>query len=87
VSYCRIIPISKKQLKDLTFRKPRKVKLPTVTVKQVGTEDQAAPEIDVQIAGCTISKVPVDGGSSLNLMTLTTMAELGLTNMEKTPKV
>jgi hypothetical protein len=69
------------------FRKPKKVKLPTVIVKQVGIEDQAAQEIDVQIVGCTISKVLVDGGSSVNLMTLTTMAKLGLTNMEKTSKV
>jgi hypothetical protein len=71
----------------LTFRKPKNIKLPTIIVKQVGTEGQATPEIDVQIAGCTISKVCVDGGSSVNLMTLTTMAELGLSNMEKTPKV
>jgi hypothetical protein len=41
----------------------------------------------VQIAGCTISKVPIDGGSSINLMTLCTMSNLGLTKIEKTPKV
>jgi hypothetical protein len=80
-------PHYRKQLKELTFRRPWKVKLPAVAVKQVGVEDQAALEIDVQIAGCTISKVLVDGGSSVNLMTLFTMSDLGLTKMEKTPKV
>jgi hypothetical protein len=76
-----------KQIKELTFTRPWKVKLPAVAVKQVGVEDQAAPEIDVQIAGCTIGKVLVDGGSSVNLMTLSTMSDLGLTKIEKTPKV
>jgi hypothetical protein len=31
-------------------------------------EDSGAPEVTVEVAGCSIPKVPVDGGSGVNLM-------------------
>jgi hypothetical protein len=63
----------------------KKLPLPEDKVKGVHfcfklETDKGQPELTVQIAGCTIPKVPVDGGSSVNLMTEPTAFGLGFEN-------
>ena len=43
--------------------------------------DPGAPTIDVSIDGVLITRVQVDGGSSVNLMTADTMEKLGLSDL------
>ena len=50
-------------------------------------EDWGAPQIDLEIEGCLIKRVPVDGGAGVNVMSEQTAADLGYTNFEKTPKI
>ena len=50
-------------------------------------EDQGAPELTVEIDGCSIPKVPVDGGSGVNLMLEDTAFDLGYTSFEATDQV
>ena len=49
-------------------RRKKKHKLPSVAVNFSEIEDSGAPELVVEVEGCTIPKVPVDGGSGVNLM-------------------
>ena len=49
--------------------------------------DKGQPELTVQIASCTIPKVPIDGGSSVNLMTEPTAFSLGFENFEPADRV
>ena len=74
-----------RQLKN-SLSRPRKrtIKLPSVAVNFAEIEDFGAPEISVEIEGCTIRNVPVDGGSGVNLILETTAADLGFTTFEPT---
>ena len=47
-------------------------------------EDYGAPELVVEVDGCTIPKVPVDGRSEVNLMLESTTFDLGYTTFEET---
>jgi hypothetical protein len=49
--------------------------------------DRGQPELTVQIAGCTIPKVPVEGGSSVDLMTEPTAFGLGFEEFEPANRV
>lgn len=46
-----------------------------------------APELTVVVEGCTIPRVPVDGGSGVNLMLEDTSFDLGYTSFEATDQV
>ena len=50
-------------------------------------EDYGAPKIEVEVDGCTISKVPVDGGSGVNLMLEDKAFDLGYTSFEETNQI
>ena len=50
-------------------------------------EDYGAPELVVEVEGCIIPKVPVDGGSGVNLMLEDTAFDLGYTSFEETDLV
>ena len=74
-----------KQLKSALVRPRRRtVRLPPVAVNFAEIEDFGAPEISVEIDGCTIRNVPVDGGSGVNLMLESTAADLGYSTFEPT---
>ena len=68
-------------------RRARKTKLPSVATNFLQVEDQGAPEITVVVEGCTIPKVPIDGGSGVNLMLEDTAFDLGYTTFEATNQV
>ena len=70
-----------------TPKRRRRLKLPSVAVNYTGAEDKGAPEVEVEIEGCVITKVPVDGGSGVNLMLEDTAFELGYTDFEATNQV
>ena len=65
-------------------RRKRRFKLPSVAVNFSQVEDYGAPELTVEIDGCSVSKVPVDGGSGRNLMLEDTTFDLGYTSFEAT---
>jgi hypothetical protein len=50
-------------------------------------EDSGALEVTVEVEGCSIPKVPVDGGSGVNLMLEETAFDLGYTAFEATDQV
>jgi hypothetical protein len=50
-------------------------------------EDSGAPEVTVEVEGCSILKVPVDGGSGVNLMLEEMTFDLGYTAFEATDQV
>jgi hypothetical protein len=70
-----------------TRRRKKKFKLPSVAVNFSQPEDSGAPEVTVEVAGCSIPKVPVDGGSGVNLMLEETTFDLGYTAFEATDQV
>jgi len=77
-----------KLIRDAWIRKRRKrVKLPSVAVNFSQPEDSGAPEVTVEIEGCMIPKVPIDGGSGVNLMLEDTAFDLGFTTFEATDQV
>ncbi|KAL3679659.1 hypothetical protein R1sor_022615 [Riccia sorocarpa] len=57
------------------------------TLFHIGEEDLGSPEIDVEIAGCILRKVPIDSGSGVNVMTEEAAHDLGFTEFEATPRV
>lgn len=72
----------------LSLRRPRKpctVKL--LEIYHVTGEDLGPPEIDVEIGGCTIFRVPVNSGSGVNIMTEETAHSLGFHTFEPTTRV
>ena len=78
-------PNYQKQLRDSLIRpRRRRIKLPPVAVNFAELEDFGAPEISVEIDGCLIQHVPVDGGSGVNLMLESTASDLGYTHLEPT---
>ena len=79
----------RRQIRPLVTGRKRKYKLPSTAVSNVttGGEDLGPPDIEVQVAGCLIRRVPVDGGSGVNIMIADTARALGFVNFEPTPKV
>lgn len=72
-------------LKGARRRKRRsKVEIPILAVAM---EDRGSPELDVEIEGCLVKKVPIDSGSGVNLMTEETAYGLGFKEFEPTRKV
>ena len=72
---------------EWTKKKKRRFKLPSVAVNFAEVEDYGAPEIVVEVDGCTIPKVPVDGRSDVNLMLEDTAFDLGYTSFEETNQI
>jgi hypothetical protein len=70
-----------------TRRRKKKFKLPSVAVNFSQPEDSDTPEVTVEVEGCSIPKVPVDGGSGINLMLEETAFDLGYTAFEATDQV
>ena len=68
-------------------KRRRKFRLPAVAVNFAQIEDYGAPELVVEVDGCTIPKVPVDGGSGVNLMLESTAFDLGYTTFEETNQI
>ncbi|CAM6086969.1 unnamed protein product [Calypogeia fissa] len=80
----------RKQMRSLVASKRRSYRLPPVQVNscmRMESVDFGQPEISIQIQGCVLNKVPVDGGSSVNLMTQATAAELGFTQFQPTSRL
>src|SRR5450759_2116560 len=79
----------RRQLRPLVTGRKRKYKLPPTNIHRVEQEkeDLGPPDIEVQIAGCLVRKVPVGGGSSANIMIADTARALGFKKFEPTPKV
>jgi hypothetical protein len=70
-----------------TKRRKKRFKLPSVAVNFSQIEDHGAPELTVEIDGCSVPRVPVDGGSGVNLMLEETAFDLGYTSFEATDQV
>jgi hypothetical protein len=75
-----IAPKCRSELSSSLVRKRAK----TVDVNDISL-DPGAPVVHVIIDGSLINGVQVDSGSSVNLMNVDTMEELGLTSMTTTP--
>ena len=50
-------------------------------------EDYGAPELVVEVNGCTIPKVLIDGGSRVNIMLESTAFDLGYTTFKETDQI
>ena len=72
---------------EWTKKRKRRLKLPSVAVKFPEIEDYGAPKIVVEVDGCIIPKVSVDGGSGVNLMLEDTTFDLGYTSFEETNQI
>ena len=72
---------------EWTKRRKKRHKLPSVAVNFSEIEDYGAPELVVEVEGCTIPKVPVDGVFGVNLMLEDTAFDLGYTSFEETDQV
>jgi hypothetical protein len=68
-------------------RRKKRFKLPSVAVNFSQPEDSGIPEVTVEVEGCSIPKVPVDGGFGVNLMLEETAFDLGYTAFEATDQV
>ena len=68
-------------------KRRQKFRLPAVAVNFAQIEDYGAPELVVKVDGCTIPKVPVDGGSGVNLMLESTVFDLGYTTFEEIDQI
>lgn len=66
-------------------KRSRTHKLPRVY--QVKTEDLGPPEMDIEIRGCTIRKVPLDSGSRINIMTEDTATAMGYKTFQPTTRM
>lgn len=65
----------------------KRYKLPAVAVNFTTLEDYGALEVSVEVDGCSIHNVPVDGRSGVNLMLEDTAYDLGYTSLEDTQLV
>ena len=72
---------------EWTKKRKRRLKLPSVAVNFAEIEDYGAPKIVVEVEGRIIPKVPVDGGSGVNLMLEDTAFDLGYTSFEETNQI
>ena len=68
-------------------KRRQKFQLPAVAVNLAHVEDYGARELVVEVDGCTIPKVLVDGGSEVNLMLESTAFDLGYTTFEETDQI
>ncbi|OAE18724.1 hypothetical protein AXG93_4846s1150 [Marchantia polymorpha subsp. ruderalis] len=77
-----------RKLLTVAMRKPCRLR-PTklLEIYHVENEDLGPSEIEVEICGCIIIKVPIDSGSGVNIMTEETARNLGFHQFEPTPKV
>ncbi|CAM6104160.1 unnamed protein product [Calypogeia fissa] len=81
-------PMYRRQLKEMLIGKKRR------RMPKVGTdvdvlmicEDLGAPKMVIQISGCILSYVPVDGGSGVNIMIEATAHQLGFKQFEPTAR-
>ena len=73
--------------KEWPKKKRRKFRLLAVAVNFAQVEDYGAPELVVEVDGCTIPKVSVDGGSGVNLMLESIAFDLGYTTFEETNQI
>ena len=73
--------------KEWPKKRKRKFRLAEVVVNFAQVEDYRASELVVEVDGCSIPKVPVDGGSIVNLMLESTAFDLGYTTFEETDKI
>ena len=58
-----------------------------MVVNFLQVEDFGAPELTVEVDGCSVPKVLVDGGSGVNLILEDTAFNLGYTSFEATNQV
>jgi hypothetical protein len=65
-------------------RRKKRYKLSGVAMNFAKVEDFGAPEITVEVDGCNVHHVSVDGGSGVNLMLEDTAFDLGYTSLENT---
>ena len=72
---------------EWTKKRKKRYKPPSVAVNFSEIEDFGALELVVEIEGCVIPKVPVDGGSGVNLMLEDTAYDLGYTTFEETDQL
>ena len=72
---------------EWTKRRKKRHKLPSVAVNYSKIEDYRAPELVVEVEGCIIPRVSVDGGSGVNLMLEDTAFDLVYTSFEETNQV
>ena len=81
-------PLYRRQLKEmLVGRRRRKLpKVGTAADVMMVCEDMGAPEIDVQISGCVLSYVPIDGGSGVNIMIEAIAHQLGFKEFQPTAR-
>ena len=75
-----IAPKCRSDLSSSLVRKRAK----TVDVHDISL-DPGAPIVEILVDGPLINGVQVDSGSSINLMNVDTMEELGITTMTTTP--
>lgn len=59
----------------------------TIVDARMICEDLGPPEIDIQVTGCVLSYVPVDGGSGVNIMIEATAQQLGFTKLQPTARI
>ena len=67
-----------------TKRRKQRFKLSSVAVHFLQVEDYGAPKLTMEVDGCSVPKVPIDGGSGINLMLEDTAFDLGYTSFEAT---
>jgi transposase InsO family protein len=82
-------PLYRRQLKEMLVGRRRRRKLPKVGTQDdvmMVCEDYGAPEIDIQISGCVLSYVPIDGGSGVNIMIEATAQQLGFKKLQPTAR-
>ena len=72
---------------EWTKKRKRRLKLPFVAVNFAEIKDYGALEIVVEVDGCTIPKVPIDGGSGVNLMLEDTAFDLGYISFKETNQI
>ena len=58
-----------------------------MAVNFLEVEDYGAPELVVEVDGCIIPKVPVDGGSKVKLLLEDIAFDLGYTSFEATDQI
>ena len=59
--------------------------MPKVLVNLASVDMASVLVVDIEIDGCLIKGVPIDGGACVNLMMEATIIDLGMTNFEKIP--
>lgn len=72
----------------VAFKRPRRIRaLKLPQVYQILHNHLGALEIDIEICGCTIRKVPLDSESGINIMSKETVHGLELKSFESTPQI